>query len=44
MKLKSFRDSKRAIIAIARKLIIRLQRMLLDNVPYRVLNPMVQEV
>ena len=44
MKLKSLKGSKRAIIAIARKLIIKLQRMFLDNVPYRVVNPMVQEV
>ncbi len=44
MKLKSLKGSKRAIIAIARKLIIKLRRMLLDNVPCRVVNPMVQEV
>ena len=35
LRLKSLRGGKRAVIAIARKLLIRLRRMLLDNVPYR---------
>jgi transposase len=36
LKLKSLRGGKRATIAIARKLLIRIRRMLLDNVPYRI--------
>jgi len=36
MKLKYRRGSKRAIIAIARNLIIRIRRILLDNEPYEV--------
>ena len=36
MRLKSMKGSKRAIVAIARRLIIRLRSMLLHNVPYRV--------
>jgi len=35
MRLKSIKGSKRAIVAIARRLIIRLRSMLLHNVPYR---------
>ncbi len=35
LRLKSLRGGKRAVVAIARKLLIRLRRMLLDNVPYR---------
>jgi len=35
LRLKSLRGGKRAVIAIARKFLIRLRRMLLDNVPYR---------
>ena len=35
LRLKSRRGGKRAVIAIARKFLIRLRRMLLDNVPYR---------
>jgi len=35
MRLKSMKGSKRAIVAIARRLIIRLRSMLLHNVPYR---------
>jgi len=35
LRLKSTRGGKRATIAIARKLLIRIRRMLLDNVPYR---------
>ena len=35
LRLKSQRGGKRAVIAIARKFLIRLRRMLLDNVPYR---------
>jgi transposase len=35
LKLKSLRGGKRATIAIARKLLIVIRRMLLDNVPYR---------
>lgn len=35
-RLKNAKGGKRAIIAIARKLIIRLRRMLLTNIPYRI--------
>jgi transposase len=35
LRLKSRRGGKRAVVAIARKFLIRLRRMLLDNVPYR---------
>jgi len=35
LKLKSSKGAKRAIVAIARKLIIRIRAMLLQNVPYR---------
>ena len=35
LRLKSRRGGKRAVIAIARTFLIRLRRMLLDNVPYR---------
>ena len=35
LKLKSHEAERRATIAIARKLLIRIRRMLLDNVPYR---------
>jgi len=35
LKLKNLRGGKRATIAIARKLLIVIRRMLLDNVPYR---------
>jgi transposase len=35
LKIKNTRGGKRATIAIARKLIIIIRRMLLDNVPYR---------
>ncbi len=35
LRLKSLRGGRRAIIAVAWKLLIRLRRMLLDNVPYR---------
>jgi transposase len=35
LKLKSSKGAKRAIVAIARKLIIRIRSMLLHNVPYR---------
>jgi transposase len=35
LKLKSTRGGKRATIAIARKFILIIRRMLLDNVPYR---------
>jgi transposase len=35
LKIKNARGGKRATIAIARKLIIIIRRMLLDNVPYR---------
>ena len=34
LKLKAIRGGKRAVVAIARRFIIRLRRMLLDNVPY----------
>jgi transposase len=34
--LKSLRGGKRAVVAIARKFIIRLRRMLLDNMPYKI--------
>ena len=34
LKLKATRGGKRAVVAIARRFIIRLRRMLLDNVPY----------
>ena len=34
LKLKSMKGAKRAIVAIARKLIIRIRAMLLHNVPY----------
>jgi transposase len=40
LKLKSLRGGKRATIAIARKLLIRIRRMLIDNVPYRVTEAM----
>ena len=36
LRLKSRRGGKRAVIAIARTFLIRLRRMLLDNVPYRI--------
>jgi hypothetical protein len=36
MKLKNRKGGKRAIIAIARNLIIRVRRMLLTNEPYLV--------
>jgi transposase len=39
MRLKSIKGSKRAIVAIARRLIIRLRSMLLHNVPYRMTKP-----
>lgn len=35
LKLKSSKGAKRAIVAIARKLIIRIRAMLLQNAPYR---------
>jgi transposase len=35
LKIKNTRGGKRATVAIARKLIIIIRRMLLDNVPYR---------
>jgi transposase len=35
LKLKNLRGGKRATIAIARKLLLIIRRMLLDNVPYR---------
>lgn len=35
LELKSSKGVKRAIVAIARKLIIRIRAMLLQNVPYR---------
>jgi transposase len=35
VKLKNLRGGKRATIAIARKLLLVIRRMLLDNVPYR---------
>jgi hypothetical protein len=35
LKLKAARGGKRATIAIARKFLIMIRRMLLDNVPYR---------
>jgi len=35
LKLKNLRGGKRATIAIARKLLLVIRRMLLDNVPYR---------
>ena len=35
LKLKNLRGGKRAPIAIARKLLLIIRRMLLDNVPYR---------
>ena len=35
LRLKNLRGGKRAVIAIARTFLIRLRRMLLDNVPYR---------
>lgn len=38
MKLKSFKGAKRAIVAIARKLIIRIRSMLLHNTPYMIGN------
>lgn len=40
MRLKNRKGGKRAIIAIARNLIIRLRKMLLDNEPYRIGNPL----
>lgn len=36
LRLKNARGSKRAIVAIARNLIIRLRRMLLSNKPYKI--------
>ena len=39
MRLKNIKGSKRAIVAIARRLIIRLRSMLLHNVPYRMTKP-----
>lgn len=38
MKLKSFKGAKRAIVAIARKLIIRIRSMLLHGTPYMIGN------
>ena len=38
MKLKNMKGAKRAIIAIARNLIIRIRRILLNNEPYVVGN------
>ncbi len=42
MRLKARKGAKRAIIAIARRLIIRLRRILLSNVPYKREVPLVQ--
>lgn len=42
LKLKSSKGAKRAIVAIARKLIIRIRAMLVQNVPYRTGGPMLQ--
>ncbi|HUL29790.1 MAG TPA: IS110 family transposase [Thermodesulfobacteriota bacterium] len=44
MKLKARKGAKRAIIAIARRLIIRLRSILLSNVPYRGGKPLIQGV
>ncbi len=35
-KLKAIKGAMRAIIAIARKLIIRIRRILINNEPYRI--------
>jgi transposase len=43
MRLKARKGAKRAIVAIARRLIIRLRSILLSNVPYRGGNPLVRE-
>jgi len=42
LKLKSSKGAKRAIVAIARKLIIRIRSMLLHNAPYRTGDSVVQ--
>jgi len=42
LKLKSSKGAKRAIVAIARKLIIRIRAMLLQNAPYRTDGSMLQ--
>jgi transposase len=42
LKLKSSKGAKRAIVAIARKLIIIIRSMLLHNVPYRTGGSMLQ--
>ena len=42
LKLKSSKGAKRAIVAIARKLIIRIRVMLLQNAPYRTGGSMLQ--
>jgi transposase len=42
LKLKSSKGAKRAIVAIARKLIIRIRVMLLQNAPYRTSGSMLQ--
>ena len=42
LKLKSSKGAKRAIVAIARKLIIRIRVMLLQNAPYRTSGTMLQ--
>ena len=36
-KLKNLRGGKRATIAIARRLLLAIRRMFLDNVPYRMM-------
>jgi hypothetical protein len=42
-RLKRLKGSKKAIVAIARKLIIRLRSMPLKNMPYRMGSPAVQQ-
>jgi len=39
MRLKSIKGSKKSIVAIARRLIIRLMSMLLHNLPYSMAKP-----
>ncbi len=43
LRLKRLKGSKKAIVAIARRLIIRLRSMLLKNMPYRMVTSSVQQ-
>jgi len=43
LRLKRLKGSKKAIVAIARRLIIRLRSMLLKNMPYRMVTPAVPQ-